>query len=138
MPAKPFFDTNVIVYAFTSDDPRSEEAYALMQAGGVISVQVLNELVNVWRRKQGRGWAEVQNGLRVVKTLLDPPAALTVEVHDAAVVIARDHGFSIYDSLIVASALRAGCATLYSEDLQHSQTIERMTIRNPFADLASR
>ena len=60
MPAKPFFDTNVIVYAFTSDDPRREEADALMQAGGVISVQVLNELVNVRRRKQGRGWAEIQ------------------------------------------------------------------------------
>jgi predicted nucleic acid-binding protein len=138
MPAKPFFDTNVIVYAFTSDDPRSEEAYALMQAGGVISVQVLNELVNVWRRKQGRGWAEVQNGLRVVKTLLEPPAPLTVAVHDAAVGIARDYGFSIYDSLIVAAALQAGCVTLYSEDLQHRQTIERLTIRNPFADSASR
>lgn len=138
MPAKPFFDTNVIVYAFTSDDPRREEAYALMQAGGLISVQVLNELVNVWRRKQGRGWAEIQEGLGVVKTLLGPPAPLTVEVHDAAVGIARDYGFSIYDSLIVTSALRAGCATLYSEDLQHQQTIERLTIRNPFADPASR
>jgi predicted nucleic acid-binding protein len=134
MPAKPFFDTNVIVYAFTSDDPRREEAYGLMQAGGLISVQVLNELVNVWRRKQGRGWAEIQEGLGVVKTLLDPPAPLTVEVHDAAAGIARDYGFSIYDSLIVASALRAGCTMLYSEDLQHRQNIERLTIRNPFAE----
>lgn len=134
MPANAFFDTNVIVYAFTSDDPRSEEAYALMQAGGVVSVQVLNELVNVWRRKQGRDWSEVQNGLRIVKLLLEPPAPLTVEVHDAAVGIARDYGYSIYDSLIVASALRAGCATLYSEDFQHRQTIEQLTIRNPFAE----
>ena len=53
MPAKPFFDTNVIVYAFTSDDPRREEAYALMQAGGLISVQVLNELVNVGAGRKG-------------------------------------------------------------------------------------
>ena len=63
MPAKPFFDTNVIVYAFSSGDPRSEKAYALMQAGGVISIQVLSELVNVWRRKQSRDWVEIQEGL---------------------------------------------------------------------------
>jgi len=50
MPDKPFLDTNIIVYAFSADDPRNEKAYALLEAGGVISVQVLNELVNVWRR----------------------------------------------------------------------------------------
>ena len=59
---------------------------------------------------------------------------LTVEMHEAAIGIARQYGYSIYDSLIVAAALRAGCATLYSEDLQRGQTIERLTIRNPFAD----
>jgi len=134
MPAKPFLDTNVIVYAFSSNDPRSERAYALMQEGGIVSVQVLNELVNVWRRKQRRGWAEIEDGLTVVKRLLDPAVPLTVEIHDAAVGITRNHGYSIYDSLIVAAALRAGCTTLYSEDFQHRQTIERLTIRDPFAD----
>lgn len=134
MPAKPFFDTNVVVYAFSLGDPRSERAHALMESGGVISVQVLNELVNVWHRKQGRGWSEVQEGLGVVRTLLGSPAALTVEDHESAIGIARDYGFSIYDSMIVAAALRAGCTTLYTEDLQHEQTIGRLTIRNPFAD----
>ena len=134
MPAKPFLDTNIIVYAFSSNDPRSERAYALMREGGIISVQVLNELVNVWRRKQRRGWAEIEDGLTVVKRLLDPAVPLTVEIHDAAVQITRNHGYSIYDSLIVAAALRAGCTTLYSEDFQHRQTIERLTIRDPFAD----
>ena len=135
MPAKPFFDTNVIVYAFSSDDSRSEKAYALMQAGGVISIQVLGELVNVWRRKQGRDWVEIQEGLGVVKALLGPPAPLTLDDHDLAVAIARDYGFSIYDSMIVAVALRSGCTTLYTEDLQHRQTVEGVTVRNPFADL---
>ena len=115
MPAKAFLDTNVIVYAFTSNDPRSETAYALMRQGGVISVQVLNELVNVWRRKQRRDWTEIQDCLDIVKALLDPPAPLTVEVHDVAFGLARDYGFSIYDSLIVAAALRAGCTTLWEE-----------------------
>ena len=48
---KPFLDTNIIVYAFSSNDPRSEKAETLLTAGGIISVQVLNEFVNVSRRK---------------------------------------------------------------------------------------
>jgi predicted nucleic acid-binding protein len=132
MNAKPFIDTNVVVYAFSSNDPRNERAAALLEGGGVISVQVLNEFVNVSRRKQGRGWDEVHDALGVLKILLDPPHPLTVDLHEAAIEIARARGFSIYDSLIVAAALRAGCSILYSEDLHHGQTIERLRIENPF------
>ena len=47
--------------------------------------------------------------------------------------IAARFGYRIYDSLIIASALEAACATLYSEDMQDGQVIEgRLTIRNPF------
>ncbi len=134
MNAKPFLDTNIVVYAFSSNDPRNGRAEALLAAGGIISVQVLNEFVNVSRRKQGRGWDEVHDALGVMKVLLDPPQPLTVELHEAAVKIARDYGFSIYDSLIVAAALRADCSILYSEDLQHGQIIEQLTIQNPFVE----
>jgi predicted nucleic acid-binding protein len=54
MNGKPFLDTNIIVYAFSSNDPRNARAEALLEAGGVINVQVLNEFVNVSRRNQGR------------------------------------------------------------------------------------
>ena len=134
MNVKTFFDTNIIVYAFSSNDPRSEKAEALLAAGGVISVQVLNEFVNVSRRKNRRDWGEIQDALSVLKALLDPPQPLTIEVHEAAIGIARDYGFHFYDGLIVAAALRAGCSILYSEDLHHGQTIERLTIHNPFAE----
>ncbi len=134
MHAKPFLDTNIIVYAFTSNDPRSERADALVKAGGTISVQVLNEFVSVLRRKQRRDWDEIDDALGVLKVLLDPPYPVTVEIHEAAIGVARHYGFSIYDSLIVAAALRAHCSKLYSEDLQHGQTIERLTIRNPFTE----
>jgi predicted nucleic acid-binding protein len=54
-------------------------------------------------------------------------------VHEAALKIAEDHGYSIYDALVVSAALEAGCATLYSEDLPDGQTIGgQLTIRNPF------
>ena len=134
MNARPFLDSNIVIYAFTANDPRNGKAEALLEAGGVISVQVLNEFVNVSRRKQGRDWDEIGDSLGILKILLDPPRPLTVEVHESAVAIARDRGLSIYDSLIIAAALRAGCSILYSEDLQHGQTIEQLTIRNPFTE----
>jgi predicted nucleic acid-binding protein len=56
---------------------------------------------------------------------------LTVELHDGAVTLAGNYGFSIYDSLIIAAALRAGCSFPYSKDLQHELSIEQLTIRNP-------
>lgn len=134
MNAKPFLDTNIVVYAFSSNDPRNDKAEALLEAGGMISVQVLNEFVNVSRRKQQRDWKEIHDALSILKALLGSPQPLTVDVFEAAIPIAHDHGFRFYDCLIIAAALRAGCSILYSEDLQHGQTIEHLTILNPFVE----
>jgi len=64
--------------------------------------------------------------------VIPEPRALTQEVHRAAVEISVNLGYHIYDALIIASALEANCAFLYSEDLQDGQVIEGLTIRNPF------
>ncbi len=74
----------------------------------------------------------IRDELSVIKKLLDPPLPLTAEIHDAAVDISERYGFHFFDSLIVAAALRAKCSILYTEDLQHGQKIEGLTIRNPF------
>lgn len=132
MNGRTFLDTNVVVYAFTSDDPRSEKAKALLAAGGIISIQVLNEFVNVSRTKTHRQWDEIEDALGALRVLLAPPRPLTMEVHETAIVVAREYGYHFYDSLIVASALRAGCSLLYSEDFHHGQTIDQLTIHNPF------
>jgi len=58
---------------------------------------------------------------------------VTIELHEAAIEIARNYRYHFYDSLIIAAALRAGCPILYSEDLQHGQKIGRLMIHNPFA-----
>jgi predicted nucleic acid-binding protein len=55
-----------------------------------------------------------------------------VETHDLGLDLAERYRFSVYDSLIVAAAIRAGCTVLYSEDLHHDQKIDRLRIRNPF------
>jgi predicted nucleic acid-binding protein len=133
MNVKPFLDTNILIYAFASNDPRSEKAEALLAAGGVISIQVLNEFVNVSRRKLRREWPEIEEALSLLRTILDPPIPITIEVHETAVGLARDYEFSFYDSLIIAAANRAGCRILYSEDMQDGQIVEGVTFRNPFA-----
>jgi predicted nucleic acid-binding protein len=134
MSAKPFIDTNILIYAFASNDSRSEKAEAILGAGGIVSVQVLNEFVNVSRRKQRRDWDEIREILSVLKALIDPPLPVTMEIHEAAIEIARDRGFHFYDSLIVSAAMQAGCSILYSEDLQHGQSIGHLTVHNPFRE----
>jgi predicted nucleic acid-binding protein len=133
---KPFFDTNVILYAFrgtlSPGDTRSQVAEALLAAGGALSVQVLNEFVAVARRKLNKSWEEVRRALAILRFLCPKPLPLTVETHDRALYIAERYGYSIFDSLIISAALDAGARTLYSEDMQDGQTIDGLTIRNPF------
>ena len=133
MPAKAFFDTNVLLYAVAENDPRSAQAEERLAAGGVLSVQILNEFVSVARRKILMSWSDVTEALHAFRVLCPSPLPITMEIHEAALKIAEKHGYNIYDALVVAAALEAGCATLYSEDLHSGQTISgQLTIRNPF------
>jgi predicted nucleic acid-binding protein len=133
MSAKAFFDSNVLIYAMVSGDSRRERAQQLVAQGGVISVQVLNEFVAVARRKMRMPWENVIEALGAVRILFPSPVSITLDTHEAALKIAQQYGFGIYDAQIAASALEANCSTLYSEDLQDGQVVdERLTIRNPF------
>lgn len=78
--------------------------------------------------------------LQSVRKVLEPiravckVEALTEETHDLALRIAERHAFNVYDALIIAAGLLAGCDTLYSEDMQNGQVVDgRITLRNPFA-----
>jgi predicted nucleic acid-binding protein len=136
MPAKSFFDTNVLVYAVAQDDPRSSRAEELLAAGGILSVQILNEFVSVARRKIRMSWGDIQEALDAFRVLCPSPLPITVKLHESGLKIAENLGYGIYDALVVAAALQAGCATLYSEYFQDGHTIEgRLTIRNPFGQL---
>lgn len=131
MPAN-FFDTNVLVYLASGDVAKADRAEAIVAGGGSISVQVLNELANVARRKMQMSWDETHAWLNTLRGLLTVHP-LTVETHEAALRIAARYGLSIYDSMIAASALDAGCDTLWSEDMQHGMKLdEGLRISNPF------
>ena len=134
MSDRPFFDTNVLVYVIGQHGERTAPAEALLAAGGVVSVQVLNELAAVAHRKLKMSWEEITEALGAIRVLCPAPIPLTVETHDAALRIAARYAFHIYDALVVATALEAECDTLYSEDLQADQVIDgTLTIRNPFS-----
>jgi len=128
-----FFDTNVLVYVVGEKDHRTAAAEALLAGGGIVSVQVLNELASVARRKLGMRCEEIGEALAAIRTLCPTPVPLTVETHEAGLRIAAQYQLHIYDALVAAAALEAECTTLYSEDLHDGQIIDgRLTIRNPF------
>jgi len=127
-----FLDTNVLLYLLSRNAAKANRAEELIAAGGVISVQVLNEFASVASRKLGMSWAEIREVLETVRSIcrIEP---LSLETHDRGLVVAERYGFSAYDSMILASALLADCTTLFTEDLQDGQRIDgRLTVRNPF------
>jgi predicted nucleic acid-binding protein len=127
-----FFDTNVLVYLASGDASKADRAEAIIADGGSISVQVLNELGNVARRKMQMSWDETHELLNTLRSVLTVHP-ITVETHEAGLRIAERYGLSIYDSMIAASALDAGCDTLWSEDMQHGMKLdEGLRIANPF------
>ncbi|HEY4067021.1 MAG TPA: PIN domain-containing protein [Burkholderiaceae bacterium] len=131
--AAPFVDTNVLLYLLSGDEAKADKAEALLARRIVISVQVLNEFTNVARRKMGLEWPVVEQALSDVRRFADV-RPLTFATHQGSVALAKRYRLSVYDAMIAAAALEAGCTTLASEDFSTGQRLDgRLTIRNPFA-----
>ncbi len=130
--AEVFHDTNVVLYLLSGDAVEADRAEELLAAGGRVSVQVLNEFAAVASRKLGLNWTEIGEILAQVRAVC-PVEPLGIDTHERALALAARHGLNVYDAMIVASALIAGCTVLYSEDMQDGQVFDRqLTIRNPF------
>lgn len=134
MPGERFFDTNILIYAFTTGDRRCAPAEALLASGGAIGVQVLNEFTNVARSKLRWDWARVDAALDVIAELMEPARPLTADIHAHAVKLARANTLPVYDALIIAAAADAGCSVLLTEDMQHGRKFGGVTVQNPFLD----
>lgn len=127
-----FFDTNVLLYVASGEPGKADQAEQIIEEGGAISVQVLNETAHVARRKMGMSWQETHSFLALIRGLL-PVVPVTIETHDAGLALAERYRLSIYDAMIVAAALLADCTRLWSEDMQHGAVIDgRLRIVNPF------
>jgi predicted nucleic acid-binding protein len=132
--ARAFIDSHIALYLLSGDAIKADRAEAVIAAGGVISVQVLNEVTSVMRRKLGMTWAETDEvlaGLRAA-CAVEP---LTIETHDTGRHLAERYGLSVYDAMIVSAGMLAGCDRLYSEDMQHGLLMEgQLRICNPFIE----
>jgi predicted nucleic acid-binding protein len=130
--ADSFFDTSVLLYLLSNDTAKADRIETLLSAGGVISVQVLNEFAVVALRKLKMPLNEVREILDTIRALcaVEP---ITVETHDRGLAVLERYRFSLYDSMLVAAALISGARTLYAEDLQHRQVIDhQLHVINPF------
>jgi predicted nucleic acid-binding protein len=129
---KYFIDSNIALYAVDDEDWRTEKARALIfGARPVISVQVLNEFINIARKKFKLANEEIALALSFLKSRCEV-IPLTLDIHDKAFEIFSATNFGIYDANIIAAADLAGCEVLYSEDMSHGQRVGRVVVRNPF------
>ena len=139
MSADDFLDSNVLVYSVDNRFPEKRQramelvSRSVIEATGCISFQVVQETLNLLIGKLGTPASQL-------RVLMDDVLVPLWQVYPSptlyqdAIAIHGRYGFSFYDSLIIAAALEANCTRLYSEDMQHGQRIERLTILNPFVN----
>jgi predicted nucleic acid-binding protein len=129
-----FLDSNVVLYLASADERKANLAEAILARGaGIVSVQVLNEVTNVARRKMGLSWQDTNAFLALIRGTVQV-VPNTVEVHERGLLLAERDSLSVYDAMIVAAALSADCSILWSEDMQHGFQIEGLRITNPFGE----
>ena len=129
---RPFVDTNVLLYLISADAAKAERAEQVLAGRIVISVQVLNEFAIVARRKRSLDWAELQQVLAGISSFCEV-LDLSLATHQRGLALARRYPLSIYDAMIAAAALEAGCDSLLSEDFQTGQRIDgQLVVVNPF------
>jgi predicted nucleic acid-binding protein len=134
-----FLDTNILVYALDETSPAKQKIAAqlvreaILSGRGVISIQVVQEFLNValTKFKQPMTVEECRGHIRNV---LEPLCAYfpSISTMDHSLRVTEETGYHLYDALIVTAAIESGCRTLYSEDLQHGRQLRGLTIVNPF------
>lgn len=130
--AEQFFDTNILLYLLSADETKANCAEAELSAGGIVSVQVLNEFASVASRKLDMSIAEIREALAAIRAVCKV-VPISEQTHDLGLKMVERYGLSVYDAMIAAAALLAGCKKLLSEDMQHGQTIDgTLEVRNPF------
>jgi predicted nucleic acid-binding protein len=134
-----FLDSNVLIYALDPADSAKRRIADVIVSGGItsgqatISFQVVQEVLNVVTSRLSAIVSD-DDRLEYFHTVLMPlwKVSPSPGMYRSALALRSDYGFSFYDSLIVAAALESGCDRLLTEDLQHGQQIEGLTIHNPF------
>jgi len=139
MKDKYFLDTNIIIYAFDHVNPLKQQKAnqliktALIENKGCISYQVIQEFLNVATKKFTTPLSAL-DCQRYLDSVLQPLCQIftSIDLYHKALDVMQRWQYAFYDSLILAAAIQADCKILYSEDLHHKQSINSLTILNPF------
>jgi predicted nucleic acid-binding protein len=137
-PASQFVDTNVLVYAHdVSAGPKYERALALIKSlwesqTGCLSIQVLEEFYVTVTRKVA--WPLASETAAQIVTDLATWRVHAPEVDDVldAITIHQRYGISFWDGLVIQSAARLGCQSIWSEDMNPGQVYAGIRVVNPF------
>lgn len=135
--ARCFIDTNVLVYADSTDEPHKQRIaidlvrYLRFESLGVLSTQVINEYIQVGLRKLGLSHAHVREQVRCYRQL--DLVMVTPDTIELALDLHQSHALSYWDALILASAHISGCAVLLTEDMGHGEVLAGVRLLNPFA-----
>ena len=136
MTAECFLDTNILLYACSSapaDKKKRIQAETLiLNSHFALSAQVLQEFIANALRKPSLGINETNIDATLKLAAQVPVLPITLELIQCAVAIRRQHDIGHWDATIVASASALDCHTLYTEDLNHGQTIDGVQVINPF------
>ena len=138
MTAKLFVDTNVLVYTADGGEVvKRARALAVLDAawqrgGCVVSTQVLQEyFVNVTRKvPTPLSPEEAEQAMRKLTTL----TVIGIDARSVLGAIARSRRrqMSLWDALIVQSAVESACTVLLTEDLSHGEVIDGVRVVDPF------
>ena len=135
-----FLDSNVLVYLMDEVDLRKYEiARAIVEDSRqdylTISFQVVGETLNVLTRKLIPPFSEDEARSFLSITLMPIWRIFpSQELYSRALAVQARYQYTFYDALIIGAALEADCDRLLSEDMQHGQRIEGLTIVNPFLE----
>ncbi len=133
MPDKIFIDTNIVIYALGPNSTKAQIAAPLFINFPHISTQVLSETANVAVKRLSLSVSDVKKLITTLESICVVETISLLTIHSALSIQER-YSFSYYDSLIVSTAIEAGCSRLYSEDMQNGQEIDgHLQIINPFA-----
>jgi predicted nucleic acid-binding protein len=127
-------DTNILIYNHLEDESKWNITNKLLSLRPVISTQVISEYLNVMKRSFRMEKVDLMDlcALWMKKCVIHPVDVATVEVARRLI---KRYDFQIFDSIIIAAAIEAGCEVLYSEDMQHNMMVEKqLRIINPFKD----
>jgi len=139
MTGKYFIDTNVFIYSFDIEQPaKQKRSLELIQVGlgtgfGIISTQVIQEFLNVSTRKFAIPM-KPEDSKAYLRLVMNPMCQVypDLSLYEACLDLQVETGYSFFDSLILAAAIRGGCNFLFTEDLQDGQEIDSVTIKNPY------